>query len=70
MNPSTLLFAGIISAVIGIFGAVINVAAFGSGRRGMSSAFVIHGICALFYIGGAISALTGIVMFLINYAKS
>lgn len=72
MSPSTLLIAGIISAVVGILGLIFNIGTAVGHRseRSIASVFIMHGICALFYIGGAISVVTAIVMFLINYAKS
>jgi len=72
MSPSTLLIAGIVSALIGIFGLILNIGSAVGHRseRSLASVFIMHGICALFYIGGAISVVTAIVMFLINYAKN
>lgn len=69
MSPSVLLICGLIALVIGIFGAFLNVTSFASGRRSMVSVFIAHAFCALFYIGGAVSSLAAIIMFLIDYAK-
>lgn len=69
MSPSTLLILGIISVVVGVLAAVFNMGTAARGGRTIASIFIVHGICALLYIGGAISVVTSIVMFLINYAK-
>lgn len=70
MSPTILLVCGLVSFVIGVLGAVLNVATFASGRRTTLSVFIAHGFCAIFYVGGVLGIVVGLVMFLINYTKS
>lgn len=71
MSISFLIGAGFLALVVGILGAIFN-AFHGLDRysnRSLVGIFIVHGVCALFYITGLISMVTGIVMYLINYTK-
>jgi hypothetical protein len=69
MTPTTLLIIGIISLFIGAIAAFINIATASSTGRSILSVMVCHAFAGLFWIGGGITTLVAIVMFLINYAK-
>jgi len=70
MTPSTLLFIGISSLIVGAICAFANFSTAAKRHRSITSVMVCHGITALFWFGGAITILVSIIMFLINYAKS
>lgn len=68
-TPTSFIGFGILFALLGIIGAVLNIATFASGRYRFGATAVIHLLCGLLYVGGGLSLLAGLVMFFIQYAK-
>jgi hypothetical protein len=73
MYQNLMLYGGI-TALVGILAAIINmvsgVTGVTSGNRSMGSVLAFHLVAGLLYLGGGLSFVIGLVMFLIHHAKS
>jgi hypothetical protein len=66
-TPTNLILTGVGIAVLGLIAALANFAT-GLNNRSLGSIFAFHLIAGLFWVGGGITAIVGLIMFLIDYA--